>query len=168
MKKILIILFLSLIPILLAQAASKKLSIDIINNSWFYVEQNEQVKLIDGIYSRGKGPLDDNFLNVKIGKIAFGELNNDNNGDAVAILIINSGGSGSAIILAVLLNKNGKAEHVASVDLGMNSDVTLLEVKSGVINIELLALGPNDPQCCPTIKKAAKYKLSGTSLMNIN
>jgi hypothetical protein len=129
---------------------------------------NKWVKLRGGTYEERTEP--DGVLELMIrlsDKIAFGDLNNDGLQDAAVVLMSSGGGSGSFRELVVVLNSNGGPRQAASQPLGDRTDVKAISIKSGVIYVDLIRHGPNDPLCCPTIREVKKYKLDRGNLVAI-
>jgi hypothetical protein len=69
------------------------------------------------------------------------------------------------MVLGVVINDQGKPKQIASADLGDRVKVNSLSLKAGKIIIDLVTHGPNDPSCCPTVKKIAVYRLVGNKLV---
>jgi len=100
-------------------------------------------------------------------KIAFGDLNNDGRQDAAVILVSSGGGSGSFRELIAVLDKNGSPRQAAVQFLGDRTDIKSIAIRSGVIHVDLVRHGPNDPMCCPTVRELKKYKLDDGRLVAI-
>jgi hypothetical protein len=100
-------------------------------------------------------------------KIAFGDLNGDGNPDAAVILLSSGGGSGGFFELAAMINQNGKPQQAAMQYLGDRVDIKSIAIKSGIIVVDMLTHGPNDPQCCPTVRKTQRYRLDGGRLVRV-
>lgn len=100
-------------------------------------------------------------------KIAFGDLNNDKKDDVAVIIFSNTGGSGSWIDLAVILNSNGEPTFIGSVSLGDRTRINSIIIDKGIITLDIVTHGPEDPMCCPTLEKTVKYKLSEGRLVEI-
>lgn len=148
------------------------LSVESIKNTEYQSELagNKKVKLVNGTYEEASAPNSASKTNVVLvdSMTAFGDLNSDGIGDAVAILASNGGGSGTFIDLAAVLNQGGKPNHVASVKLGDRVKVEAISVSSGTIVLNYLKQGPNDPLANPTQKTTEKYKLQGDKLVKVD
>ena len=131
-------------------------------HSWENPDQGEWVQLKDGKYTRRN---QDNPLFVNIVKIAFGQLSKNKTKDAAVIYAYNTGGSGFFIRLCAVINDQGKPNNIAVADLGDRVKINSLSIQSGEIIIDLVTHGPNDPACCPTVKKIAAYTLVGNKLV---
>jgi len=96
---------------------------------------------------------------------ALGDLNGDGAEDAAVLLVENSGGSGSFVYLAAVLNQDGKPENKATVLLEDRAQVKSLTIADGQITVELVTHGPEDPMCCPSQEETRVYKLEGNQLI---
>jgi hypothetical protein len=102
---------------------------------------------------------------VFIEPYAFGDLDGDGVDDAAVLLVETSGGSGSFVYLAAVLNKNGKAVNEATTLLGDRAQVGELAIEDGQIHVKLLTHGPEDPMCCPSQESSETYTLEGNELV---
>lgn len=96
---------------------------------------------------------------------AFGDLDGDGVDDAAVLLVENSGGSGSFVYLAAVLNRDGQPENVATTLLGDRAQVEELTIESGQIGVKMLTHGPDDPMCCPSQESQQTYTLEGGQLV---
>ena len=58
-----------------------------------------------------------------------------------------------------------KPKNIALTDLGDRVKINSLSIQAGKIIIDMVVHGPNDPACCPTVKKIATYTLVGNKLV---
>jgi len=96
---------------------------------------------------------------------ALGDLDGDGVDDAAVLLVENSGGSGSFVYLAAVLNRDGQPENVATTLLGDRAQVEELSIDSGQIGVKMLTHGPEDPMCCPSQESQETYTLEGGGLV---
>ncbi len=96
---------------------------------------------------------------------ALGDLNGDKAEDAAVLLVENSGGSGSFVYLAAVLNQDGQPENAATTLLGDRAQVKSLSIADGQITVTLVTHGPNDPMCCPTQEETRVYRLESGQLV---
>jgi hypothetical protein len=129
---------------------------------WENPDQGEWVQLKNGEYTR-RNP--DTPLFVNVVKIALGHLSNHQSQDAAVIYAYNTGGSGFFMVLCAVINDQGKPKNIAQTDLGDRVKINSLGLKAGKIIIDMVTHGPNDPACCPTVKKIATYVLVGNKLV---
>jgi hypothetical protein len=130
--------------------------------SWENPDQGEWVQLKNGEFTR-RNP--DNPLFVNVVKIALGHLSNHQSKDAAVIYAYNTGGSGFFMMLCAVINDQGKPKNIARTDLGDRVKINSLNIHAGKIIIDMVIHGPNDPACCPTVKKIATYVLVGNKLV---
>ena len=130
--------------------------------AWEGPAPGEWVQLQNGEFSRRN---QDNPLFVGIVKIALGPLSNHRTKDAAVIYTYNTGGSGFFTMLCAVINDQGQPKNIAPEVLGDRVKINSLSIHAGKIIIDLVVHGPNDPACCPTVKKLATYVLAGNKLV---
>lgn len=59
------------------------------------------------------------------------------------------------------------AGYAAGISVPLEGQASLAKVENGIIVIDQLTLDDDDPICCPTLQKQAKYKLSGDKLVPV-
>ena len=162
-------LLLSLLMIgLMSPVNAADLTVNQLNNSkylitsWENPDQGEWVQLKNGEYTR-KNPENPLFVNVV--KIALGHLSNHQSKGAAVIYAYNTGGSGFFMVLGAVINDQGKPKNIALADLEDRVKINSLSIQAGKIVIDMVVHGPNDPACCPTVKKIATYRLVGNKLV---
>jgi len=98
-------------------------------------------------------------------KVAFGNLTGDGNTDAAMATDCNAGGVPWSE--TVQLYTAGPT-RLGGADLGdlthSREVVTDLSITDGVAHVTWLANGPNDAECCPTIKMAADLRWDGSNV----
>jgi len=104
---------------------------------------------------------------VTLQGVTAGDLNQDGLDDAVVLLAENSGGSGTFIYLAAVLNNNGDLLNTSTISLGDRVRVQSIQVVDGKILVSLLAHAPEDPLCCPTQKVEKTYLVDTGQLIPI-
>ncbi|MFN2241816.1 MAG: hypothetical protein ACK2U2_05975 [Anaerolineae bacterium] len=95
---------------------------------------------------------------------ALGDLDGDGVEDAAVLLVESSGGSGSFVYLAAVLNRDGTPQNTATTLLGDRTQVEGLTIESGQIGLKVLTHGPDDPMCCPSQESEETYVLEGGQL----
>jgi hypothetical protein len=99
-------------------------------------------------------------------RFAYGDLNGDSQPDAAVILESQMGGTGHFLELAAVLNQNGVPYNISSTYLGDRVIVRSIAIENGVIVLDMVVHGPNDPLMGPSIDKTFQYQLFGTELVN--
>lgn len=126
----------------------------------------ENVKLVDGIYREKIVPGSASELVIRLSDtFAVGDLDHNGGKDAAVILISNAGGSGTFFHLASVINKKGFLKHTGSVHLGDRIKLLSLSIKAGVIKVEMMKQGPNDPMTRTSLKVTNRYVLKGDDLV---
>lgn len=93
----------------------------------------------------------------------------DLNGDGRAEIILWStryGGTYSFNDVTVFTD-TGRGYQVATGTADALGMVESIEVKNNLIHIHAVWPGPNDPRCCPTVKKTAVYQWQGKALADV-
>jgi len=153
---------------IISPANAADLTVDQLKNSkylvpsWENPDQGEWVQLKNGEYTRKN---QDNPLFVKLVKIALGHLSKNQTKDAAVVYAYNTGGSGFFTMLCAVINDHGKPKNIAVADLEDRVKINSLSIQSGKIILDMVTHGPNDPACCPTVKKIAAYTLVGNKLV---
>lgn len=146
-------------------------AIDVLNAEYMLLDFGgnlRTIRLNDGTYQSGNDPTRPDFWSVRLGEMmAFGDLNGDGLGDAVATIAENYGGTGVFVNLVALLNENGLPRHVASYFIDDRPILETLTLQDGTIHLAATIHGPNDPGCCPTQPVTRDLRLVNNNLMLI-
>jgi len=127
--------------------------------------KSKKARLTDGKYEEEIVPGAASKLVIALHPTyALGDLNGDGVNDAAVVLAANMGGSGTFIYLAAVVNQNGTPQHVASVSLGDRVKIEAMAIKAGVITVDVVTHGPQDPLCCPTQKATKSFRLLADKL----
>lgn len=102
---------------------------------------------------------------VTLQTLALGDLDQDRLTDAIVVLAENSGGSGTFIYLAAVLNKNELPVNTSTILLGDRVRVQSLQVLDGRIVVTALTHAPEDPLCCPSQEVKTTYLLDAGQLI---
>lgn len=117
------------------------------------------ITLVDGKYS---GVIDGTELNVTLQPgIQYGDLNADGIEDAAFLLAENSGGTGVFVSLLVVYSQQEQYAQAAGVLIDDRPVIKSLLIEDGVVKLEGLVHGPNDPMVNPTTSISAEYSLMG-------
>jgi uncharacterized lipoprotein YbaY len=151
-----------------AEDAGQGLSSEQLANAIYQGIYDEPVQLTDGEYvgepfveggaSRPTVTLLDQFT-------AQGDLNGDGVEDAAVVLAENSGGSGTFIYLAAVVNQDGQPVNQATTLLGDRVQIDSVVIDNGDVAVSMVTHGPDDPMCCPTQQVIKSYQLQGDQLV---
>ncbi len=154
-----------------SQQKNLKLDVQLLKNATYYtIFGDTTVKLKNGSFvfeKRDEEGFLVNYLSVKLDeeKIAMGDVDGDGDIDAVVILMCSGGGSGNFYEVAVISNENGKPRYLTGKLLGDRIKVNSVKVlRDGSILLDMVVHGPDDPQCCPTVREVQRYKIFGGKL----
>jgi hypothetical protein len=124
----------------------------------------EQVTLANGLYEEAAAPGSAATLSVRFSDIAaFGNV--DESYRAAAILISESGGSGTFYTLHLVGLEDGQPRELGSILLGDRVIINELAIEDGQITIDLTRAGAEYPLCCPTERVRQIYLPGADSLV---
>ena len=139
------------------------LTLDMLRNGTYYAPAYKRtVKLVNGAYTEGSGA--DQYSVQMLDTVAFGNLNTDGIGDAAILLVENGGGTGEFESLVAVVNAGGRPTQAGQAELGDRVQIKSMTVDSGLIALDTLVQGPNDPMCCPSLPEAQTFRLVGKAL----
>lgn len=95
--------------------------------------------------------------------IAFGNLE-DGTAAAAVMLVVNSGGSGNFVYLAVSRDQGQGLTPVAITLLGDRVNIETVQWLKGQLQVDLISHSPHDPACCPTQPLRQIFRLEGDTL----
>lgn len=140
-----------------------ELSLDSLRNATYYAPFYERtVTLVNGSYSEGSGATAYSVQMLDV--YALGDLNGDGKFDAAVILTENGGGSGVFESVVAVINLGGAPHQTGQVQLGDRVLVNSTDISSGVIHLNMIVQGPNDPLCCPSQAEVQSFWLLGNNL----
>ena len=140
------------------------LTLDMLKNGTYHTPVYDRtVTLVNGSYSEGSGTANA-FAVQMLGVYAFGDLNGDGQADAAIILSENGGGSGQFESVIAVTNQGGKPRQQSQAQLGDRVLVKSADISSGVIHLDMVVQGPNDPMCCPSLPQKQNYWLIDNKL----
>ena len=144
------------------------ISIDQLKNAEYQIGGPGKVKLTDGNYrSPGSPGESEQWIEVGLGSVLFGDLNGDGANDAAVILVSSGGGSGTYFDLAAVINEQGQPRHVgtaltlSSSGGGRSFRIESLEIQVGRIVVRILMLGLSSSGFIPTDEVIRTYRLEG-------
>jgi hypothetical protein len=125
-------------------------------------------QLVEGVYLRpplAPGESAEIYKTEFREPTVFGDLNADAAEDAIVFLSTQNGGTGHFVELAAVLNRDGRAENVATVSLGDRVGIEAARIEAGVIALDMRVHGPNDPMCCASQLETWRFRLEGEALV---
>jgi hypothetical protein len=124
------------------------LSLDILRNSTYHSPDWGEFQLSDGIYYRTPPTSQEspeNYTTRLQEPVIYGDLNADGLEDALVLLSTQNGGTGHFTEMAAMLNLDGSALNVSTVYLGDRIGINSITITDGLITLNLVVQGPNDP-----------------------
>lgn len=152
-----------------SQARERRIALadDAVRNGRYELPDIGAFQLKDGNFQEKYGEGATQVKRVGVVTVAFGDLDGDAVEDAVVVLWANTGGSGTFMYLAPVLNRDGKGQQAGAQLLGDRVQIRSLAVNSGKIRVELLAQGSTDPMVSPALQSAQEYAVQGGKLARL-
>ena len=104
-------------------------------------------------------------------KVATGDLNGDGASDAAALFTIEVGSQNTSAqyLSAFLRQGDGSLKFASTTPVGGTSNaINEVAVEEGAVRLKTLALGPDDPDCCPSVEEKVEYLLHNGKLKRVN
>lgn len=136
------------------------LAVDALANTTYQSEwtQAGEVTLTDGEYREPVAPGSAAETVVMLTEHMVVTQLEDGQPAAAVILVTDPGGSGTFYDLHVLIAVDGQAFDIAVAQLGDRVQINGLSVNdNGVIAVDMITHGPDDPLCCPTLHVLQTY-----------
>ena len=125
-------------------------------------------RLQEGIFKEPAAPNSASQVLIQLADLfQQGDLDGDGNPDAAVLIFSNSGGSGTFVDLAAVLQSPDGPRHAASALLGDRVKVQSIDIENGIISVRMLTHGADDPMCCPTLEVTRQYQLQPGGLVLI-
>ena len=128
------------------------------------------VTLIDGVYEGEpfvEGGASRPVVTYIDNTVAHGDLDGDGQDDAVALLIENSGGSGTFAYVGAQLNRSGQPIDAGVALLGDRVQLISMHVEDGQVVAEIVTQGPDEGLCCGTLKMRKTLGLQDGQLVEV-
>ena len=158
------------IPAMDAGGAAADLTLDMLKNIQYSGIYSTAVQLTDGHYE-GKPYVEGGASRPRVDFVddfyAFGDLNGDGVDDAVVFLVDGDGGSGQFISVAPVVNENGVPVNVGTAVLGDRIVLISVKIEDGVIAVDMVTQGANEPLCCPTLEVVRSFELQDGKLVEL-
>ena len=154
-----------------ASVETQRLTLDQLRNAEYHLpllgDEDTPIQFTNGQgqFVFGEGATERVHAGLVNDTVAFGDLDGDAIADAVAVVYISSGGSGTFIYLVALLDRDGAPIQAAHAFLGDRVAVESLTISSGEIVAATLAHRPSDGLCCPTLGITRTFALRGDRLV---
>lgn len=145
---------------------SNRLTPDSLKNMTYTLDSFEgmAVTLKDGKFGgQVEGQEGSEFDVGMLDQRAIGQING--NDAAAVVLYSNSGGSGTFLDLALVLDLNDKPANVATANLGDRVKVNGISIEKDTIRVDMTVHGPEDPMCCPSLNVKRSFVLQGSALI---
>jgi hypothetical protein len=125
-----------------------------------YTIGGKEITLVDGQYENQA-----EYTSVMlVPPAATGDLNGDGVDDAAVILADNTGGTGTFEYLVPVIDEAGEMVSGEAVYLGDRVRIETMTIADGVITLEVVTHGPDDPMCCPTQAETWTFQWAGGTL----
>jgi hypothetical protein len=125
-----------------------------------YTLDGRTYTLVDGVYDN---PAE--YTNVQLfPPAATGDLSGDGVDDAAVLLAQSTGGSGTFIYLAPVVDEAGVMTNTESLLLGDRVKINDMTIADGTISLSVVTHGPSDPMCCPTLAQTWTFALTDGKL----
>ena len=115
--------------------------------------EDHPVRLEDGAWE-GEPYVEGGASRPRVGLIEdlwlLGDVNGDGKPEAVTALWHSSGGSGTRNYVAVLERRAAGSVNTATALLGDRVRIDGGAIENGIIRLDLVEHGPDEPACCPT------------------
>ena len=146
------------------------LAVDQLINATYSGIYTDSVTLVDGLHE-GEPFVEGGAARPTVqfvdNSAVYGDLNADAVEDAAVLLVESSGGSGVFTYVGTQLNQNGRPVDAGAVWVGDRTQVKSMTIENGQVVLELVTQGPDDPQCCPTLKVRKTYALQDGKLAEV-
>ena len=158
-------------PALPSPTAAQRLTLEQLRNAEYRLpllgDQDTPIRLVDGMGTLvyGEGATERETVSLIDDAVAFGDLDGDGNADAAVAVYTSGGGSGAFIYLVAALNRDGAPSQAARAYLGDRVRVESLSISDGQIRAQILAHGPGDGLCCPSLRTTSTFALREGGLL---
>jgi hypothetical protein len=129
------------------------LTLDGLKNAEYHVVANGAqlaIPLAGGLYQQGSDPTSSGYLVAT---------------DAVVFLGVHQGGTGIDVHVAAVINWAGIPRPVASAFIDDRAVIQSVGIENGVILVNAIVHGVNDPACCPSDQVVRVFRLVDGSLV---
>jgi hypothetical protein len=130
-------------------------------------EDTQKITVKKGEYSLEKGDFDRLYFSVM--DVAYGDLNGDQNEEAIILTNCNTGGTGQFSEGFIYGLKDTKPELLARIEGGDRAygGLRSAKVENGLLVVQRNDAGDQGASCCPEFVVTSKYKLEGKNLKKV-
>ena len=133
-----------------------------LRNTEYQISDFGLIQLTDGVYEDPDEQVSITLIDDP-GAIVYGAI--DSVTGALTLLRINSSsGTGFFFYMAALVEEDDHFRNMATVFMGDRAIAKSVSLDSGLVKVNLIKQGPDDPQCCPTLEVLQTYELQGDKL----
>lgn len=155
-------------PALPTATQAPALSLDQLANGSYTSPDWGEFQLTDGIYYRPTPTGQESpsaYTTRLLDTVLYGDLDSDGVPDALVFLATQSGGSGTFIEMAAVLNSDEGPSNVSTLYLGDRVIVESGTIQDGLITLQMRVQGPNDGMCCPSQIATWTFRLEDGQLV---
>jgi len=152
---------------LASRAAGGRPTLDDLRGATVVGIAREPITLKDGSYESDPFELGGaSRLRVTLSpdRVAFGEIDGLAGDEAVALLSVSGGGSGTLVYIAAFQKRGGQLANTGTVLVGDRVTVRALDIVDAMVRIDVVEAGPGDPMCCPSQVARKIYAFRDTAL----
>ncbi len=153
-----------------SETGASQITLDQLRNATYRGIYDRAVTLTDGKYDGTPfqpGAAARPRLVLAGNLVARGDLDHDGADDAVVLLAESSGASGTFNYLALVAIQDGNPRNVATEPLGDRVQLRSMTILDGQLIVDLVAHGPSEAMCCPTLKLRRTLALRGDRLIEV-
>jgi heat shock protein HslJ len=99
--------------------------------------------------------------------VAYGDLDGRGGAEAVVLVSVTTGGSGSFVYIAAFARRDGRLGEATATLVGDRVKVLGLSVANRRVTLDIVEAGPGDPLCCPSRLARKTYALQGATLVPV-
>jgi heat shock protein HslJ len=104
---------------------------------------------------------------LQLASLEVGAITADGAPEAVVLLRKSSGGTGVFTFIAIVADRGGTIENVATTPLGDREQVRSVSIVNRRIVVDVIGHGPGEPMCCPTQKQRRTWYWTSTGLKEL-
>ncbi|MGI6374391.1 MAG: copper resistance protein NlpE N-terminal domain-containing protein [Anaerolineae bacterium] len=117
------------------------------------------VSLVNGAASVAAVPGSASKVEIRLISAAYADLDGDGHSDVAAVVATDPGGSGTFYTLEAFLSQGDALVHTATHLLGDRIRLQSLSAGGGIVSVNMLTAGPDDPLCCPSAPATKTLRL---------